>query len=286
MSPIDLAGRPIAITGASSGIGMITALLCARARMPVALAARRLDRLEQLVFEIGREGGRAIAVECDVAKPADCERLIERTVSEFGGLYSVFANAGYGVEGGVCDLTDKAWRDIFEVNFWGTLNVIRPALPHMLAKGEGHVMICSSVVSKMSIPNLAAYTTTKACQDHIGRALRLELGDKVRVSTVHPIGTDTEFSQVVTEKSGNKPRTARSPETFRQTPEEVAKAVLACLRKPRGEVWTSTPARLLAAVGTAWPGFADMVLRRHYEGKLRAISTGEPPPKPLISESE
>ena len=172
----------------------------------------------------------------------------------------------------MCELSDKAWRDIFETNFWGTLNTIRPALPHLLAAGRGHVMICSSVVSKIGVPNLAAYTTTKACQDHIGRALRLELGGKVHVSTVHPIGTNTEFSQVVTEKSGNRPRTARSPEVFRQTPEDVAEAVVRCLRRPRGEVWTSTLARTLAAVSTLSPGFADFILRRHFEGKKKAIA--------------
>lgn len=280
MPPIDLTGKPIAITGASSGIGMVTALVCARARMPVALAARRLDRLEQLVFEIRREGGRAVAVACDVASPTDCERLVRRTVSEFGSIYAVFANAGYGVEGGVDELSDEAWRRIFEVNFWGTLNTIRPALPFMKAAGSGHVLICSSVVSKMSIPNLSAYTATKACQDHVGRALRLELRGKVHVSTIHPIGTNTEFSQIVTEQSGNRPRTARSPEAFRQSPEQVAEAILHCLQHPRGEVWTSTPARLLAAVGTAFPGLADAILRRHYERKLAAVagvSPGEPP---------
>lgn len=272
MPTLNLSGLPIAITGASSGIGMITALLCARAGMPVALAARRVDRLEHLAVEIRRGGGRAIAVACDVAKPEDCARLIDRTNDEFGTLYAVFANAGYGVEGGVCELSDAAWRGIFETNFWGTLNTIRPALPHLLAAGRGHVLICSSVVSKMGVPNLAAYTTTKACQDHVGRALRLELGGKVHVSTVHPIGTNTEFSQVVTEKSGNRPRTARSPEAFRQTPEHVAEAVLRCLRRPRGEVWTSFTARMLAAIGTASPGFADFILRQHFEGKKKAIA--------------
>lgn len=274
MPPIDLSGKPIAITGASSGIGMVAALFCARAGMPVALGARRLDRLESLAMEIRRGGGRAVAVRCDVTRPADCERLIQRTNEEFGTIYAVFANAGYGVEGGVTELTDQQWRDIFEVNFWGTLNTIRPALPHMLGAGRGHVLICSSVVSKMGVPRLAAYTATKACQDHVGRALRLELAGRVFVSTVHPIGTDTEFSQVVTQRSGNKPRTARSPERYRQSPEDVAEAIVGCLRRPRGEVWTSATARLLAALGTAIPSLADWGLRRHFERKLAEIATG------------
>jgi short-subunit dehydrogenase len=269
---IELSGKPIAITGASSGIGMVTALFCARAGMPVTLAARRIDRLESLAMEIRRAGGRAVAVQCDVSRPEDCERVIRRTNEEFGTIYAVFANAGYGIEGGVVELDDRQWREIFEVNFWGTMNVIRPAVPCMLGAGRGHVLICSSVVSKMGVPRLAAYTATKACQDHIGRALRLELWGKVHVSTVHPIGTDTEFSQVVTQRSGNRPRTARSPERFRQSPEEVAEAVLRCLRDPRGEVWTSGVARLLAALGTALPSLADWGLRRHFERKLAGIT--------------
>lgn len=264
----DLRGLPIAITGASSGIGYVTALACARAGMPVALAARREDRLHALAGRIEREGGRAVAVACDVTRPADCGRLVERSVAEFGSLYAVFANAGYGVEGQVHELPDAAWRDIFEVNFWGTLNTIRPALGAMLAAGRGHVLICSSVVSKMGIPTLSAYTATKAAQDHVGRAMRIELAGRVQVSTVHPIGTDTEFSAVVTKQSGDRPRTARSPEGFRQTPQQVADAIVRCLRRPRGEVWTSTGARLLAALGVAAPGFADWVLRRRFAGAV------------------
>lgn len=277
MPPIDLRGKPIAITGASSGIGLVTALACAREGMPVALAARRQDRLRELESEIHRQGGKAISVLCDVTDPSDCRRLVDRTLEAFGSIYGVYANAGYGIEGSVHELTDKAWRDIFEVNFWGTLNTIRPALPHMLQAGKGHIVICSSVVSKMGIPTLAAYTATKAAQDHIGRAMRVELHGRVFVSTVHPIGTNTEFSQVVTQQSGNRPRTARSPEGFRQTPEQVAEAIVKCLKRPRGEVWTSWPARMLAAIGTAAPGFADYVLRRRFLPKIAALKTAANP---------
>src|SRR5437868_6360217 len=106
MPRIDLTGKPIAITGASSGIGLATALACARAGMPVALAARREDRLQEAVAKIRGEGGKAIAVRADVDSPQDCRALVERTVAELGSIYAVFANAGYGAYTPITDTPD------------------------------------------------------------------------------------------------------------------------------------------------------------------------------------
>src|SRR6187549_2932574 len=106
MARIELRGKPIAITGASSGIGRATAIACARAGMPVAAAARREDRLEGLVEEINRAGGRAIAVRTDVTDAGDCERLIAGTVEAFGSVYAVYANTGYGMEKAVHLMSD------------------------------------------------------------------------------------------------------------------------------------------------------------------------------------
>lgn len=265
---IDLRGKPIAITGASSGIGLATAYACARAGMPVALAARRVDRLDAAAEKINREDGRAIAVACDVADAAQCRALIERTAGEFGSIYAVFANAGYGIEKPIAELSDAELRGIFEVNFFGTVNTIRPALERMLPAKSGHVLICSSCLSKLGMPLISSYSATKAAQDHIGRGMRVELtGSGVHVSTVHPIGTDTELGQVMREKAGNKDRSMAPPRAFMQSSGTVADAVVRCLRRPRGEVWTSLPARLAFALGVAMPGLADWGLRRKFGGK-------------------
>lgn len=261
----DLRDKPIAITGASSGIGRATAIACARAGMPVAAAARREDRLRDVVTEIRGFGGRAIAVSCDVADAGACVALVERTVAEFGSIYSIFANAGYGIEKPVTDTSDEEWRAIFETNFFGTLNTVRPALPAMLKAGTGHVLICTSCVSKLALPRFGAYTATKAAQDHMGRALRLELASTgVRVSTVHPIGTTTEFQEVSALKSGRGSPASHTPRMFIQPPGRVAEAIMSCLRRPRPEVWTSHATRLLFALGVASPRLADALLARSF----------------------
>lgn len=264
MPRVDLRGKPLAITGASAGIGWHTALAAAAAGMPVALGARREDRLHELAAIIRAAGGRALVRRCDVTSPDDCRALVDGAIAEFGSLYAAFANAGYGIEGDVLDTPDAAWREIIETNFFGSLHLLRPAATHMLGRGEGHLLLCSSVVSKLGIPTMAAYSASKAMQDHAGRAMRIELAGRLHVSTVHPIGTDTEFSRVVQERAGGRPRSARAPTLVRQTPERVADAVIACLRRPRGEVWTSWPARMIAAFAAAAPETADAILRRKF----------------------
>lgn len=267
---IDLSGKPIVITGASSGIGREVALACARAGMPVVVGARRLERLESLVAEIRQAGGKAEARTCDVDKPEDSQTLVDACEQAFGSVYSVFANAGFGLEGGVLDLSDEQYHAIFKTNFFGTLALIRPGIAAMRKHGRGHVIINSSCVSKMGIPNHSAYSASKAMQDHIGRALRIELeGTGIHVSTVHPIGVATEFSQTVEKMSGGVRKAVRTPEKMKQRPEMIADLIVNSLRKPRGEIWTHTPTRLGMALFTMFPGLGDWYLTRRQRRQAR-----------------
>lgn len=266
---IDLHHKPIAITGASSGIGRATAVACARAGMLVSVMARRSALLDELVGEIESLGGRAMAFPGRVEDPAACETFITKTESELGPLHAVFANAGYGFEKPTWSASEAELREIFEVNFWGSLNTIRPALPGMVERGRGHVLFCSSCLSKLSMPMYGAYSATKACQDHFGRAMRHELRAKgVSVSTVHPIGTRTEFFDTAMKRSGGLRLMDRTRQGFMQPPERVARAVVRSLRKPKGEVWTSLSTRLAFGLAVAAPGLADFALRRMYDKRM------------------
>lgn len=263
MGTVNLQDLPIAITGASSGIGAATALACAEAGMPVVLGARRVERCEALVREITSRGGRAVAVEMDVTVPQDCTRLVDRTIEAFGSIYSVYANAGYGIESGVMETDDQAMRAIFETNFFGTMNTIRPAVEAMKLAGRGHVLICSSCIAKMSIPYYAAYSATKAAQAHLGRAMNLELAPLgIHTTVVCPGPTRTEFSEKVRTEWGSGRMIRHRPEAAADTAEDVARATVKALRRPRAEVWLSWPMRLGMAFCNAFPGVEHFVLRR------------------------
>lgn len=280
MAPIELSGKPICITGASSGIGRATAIACARAGMPVALAARRHDRIENLARQIAMNGGRAVAVRTDVALPEDCERLVEVTATMFGSVYAVFANAGVGLDAPMHTLSDRALRELFEVNFFGTMNTIRAALPHLLEAKAGHVLICSSAIGKVGVPFFGAYCATKGAQSLVGRAMRHELRPLgVHVSTVHPVLTATEFAEMATARAKEEGSTVRGrmKRRFVQPPERVAHAVVACLRQPRTEVWTSAPSRWAFGLMTAFPSLADVAMERFASG---ARGSDAPAPRP------
>lgn len=260
---IELKNKPIAIAGASSGIGRATALACARAGMPVALGARRLEKLREVAGEVERLGVPAVAIEMDVSSNDQCRAFIERAERDLGPLHAVFANAGFGFERPMHEATDEQVREIFEVNFFGMLRVLRPAVERFIDRQAGHAIICSSSIGKMPLPGYGAYCATKAAQWHVGRAMRHELKPLgIYVSTVHPIGTRTEFFDEARRRSGGGSLVENTPSFLVQPPERVARAIVTCLRRPRAEVWTSLPSRLGLGTLSTFYGLADVALDR------------------------
>ncbi|MEM0982873.1 MAG: SDR family oxidoreductase [Planctomycetota bacterium] len=268
---IDLAGRVIAITGASSGIGRATAIACAEAGMSVAIMARRADKLRAVANEIPE--GRSLIFAGSVEDADACCAFLDETERTLGPPFTVFANAGYGVESDTLEMSDDDVRRMFEVNLFGSVNILRPALDGMIERGEGHAVMCSSCLSKLGMPRYAAYSASKAAQDHFGRALRHELGPRgVRVSTVHPIGTKTEFFEKAAERSKDGLTLMdRSKEAFMQPPEKVARAIVKRLKKDRGgEIWTSVSTRTLLGFATFAPGLTDFALRQMVRSRMKS----------------
>lgn len=267
MAKIDLKDKPICITGASSGIGRATAVACARAGMPVVVSARREDRLVELVERIRAEGGRAEAFALDVTDAARCAEMIDWCERAYGSVYSVFANAGFGIEEPMHKETTAEVRSMFETNFFGTWNVIEPVLPRMMRAGRGHVLINSSCLARFPVPCFGTYCATKAAQHAIGRAMNVELrGKGIFTSTIHPVGTRTEFFDVAKELSDGCGATldGHAPRWMTQTPETVARAIVKCLRRPRPEVWPSWAwaVRIGMCLGGMTPRLADLGVRR------------------------
>ncbi|MGP1271816.1 MAG: SDR family NAD(P)-dependent oxidoreductase [Phycisphaerales bacterium] len=265
--PIELRGQPILISGASSGIGAATALACARSGMPVALLARRKDKLEAVAERCRSAGVDAVSLACDVTDAEACEAAVAEAERAFGALHAVYANAGYGEESSLLEMPDDALRSMFETNFFGSVHVLRPALRAMVERGRGHALICSSCLGVFPTPYYAAYSATKAAQHHIGRALDVELRPKgVRVSTVHPVGTSTEFFDTMQRRGAT--RLMGSSEAFMQPASRVADAIVRCLRRPRPEVWTSVGARYGMLLAGAFPRTTNAVVGRMIRARL------------------
>lgn len=255
-----LSGMVVIITGASAGIGQALAMELAARGARLVLAARRVDRLEALLRTVP---GEHLAVAADVARPEDCERLIAAAHARFQRIDTLVCNAGVGLFRPTAETTRAEWDALLATNLHGTLDCIRAAVPLMrqqpLRDGwRGQVMIVSSILGRRAAPWSAAYSASKAAQLSVSESLRVELKpERIGVTSVHPIGTRTEFFTAAGERSGR--RDGARVSRFDQSPEHVARRMAKAIARPCPEVWPSRPSRWLASLGTLMPSFADWV---------------------------
>jgi short-subunit dehydrogenase len=254
----------VLITGASAGIGRALAEELARRGARLALAARRLDRLEELNRSLG---GGHLCVSTDVSQREQCEALVERTVAHFGRIDTLVCNAGYGILRRVSETTPQQMQEIFQTNVFGTVDCVRAAVPVMLGQApsggwRGQVMIVSSAVARRGLPFFGAYSATKAAQLSLAEAMRVELRSQgIAVTSVHPIGTDTEFGDAAFARAGGG-RIGRIPGEVRQTAARVASRMVKAIERPRPEVWPHPPSRIALGFATLLPRLVDRIMSR------------------------
>lgn len=195
-----LNGTVALVTGASSGIGEVTALTLARQGAAVAIAARRKDRLDELAGRISQEGGKVLAIEADVTSREQAQALVSRTVAELGRLDTLVNNAGVMLLGPAVDAPLEEWERMVAVNIQGLLYCAHAALPHLLRAAQDEprrvadMVNVSSVAGRVARAGSAVYNLTKHGVGAFSEGLRQEVtGRHVRVSVVEPGAVDTEL---------------------------------------------------------------------------------------------
>jgi len=256
----ELRGAVVAVTGASAGIGWETALAFAETGARLAVCARRLDRLEQLAQAVRAKGGEVVAEAVDVAQADQVRRFVDGAAARFGRLDVLVNNAGYGAHGRVEELPAETFRHLMEVNYLGTVYGCQAAVPIMRRQGRGVIVNVSSIVGHRALAGGAAYAASKAAQISLTESLRAELrGTGVFVSSVHPVGTGTEFAEVAARESGGL---ASGPIGPQQSARRVAEAIVRCARRPTPEVYPYLPSRALVWLNALSPGLMDRVAWR------------------------
>ena len=194
----QLQGKVALVTGASSGIGEATAVALAAEGAAVAIAARRVDRLDTLKAKLEAEGARVFAVELDVTDEAACRTAVERTVQELGGLDIVVNNAGVMLLGPIEGADTQDWRRMVETNVLGLMYVTHAALPHLLERG-GDVVQVSSVAGRVARAGSGVYNASKFAVGAFSESLRQEVTTRgVRVTLVEPGAVATELQSHIT----------------------------------------------------------------------------------------
>jgi NADP-dependent 3-hydroxy acid dehydrogenase YdfG len=202
----NLDGKVAVVTGASSGIGEATAEALAARGAAVVVAARREERLDELVGRIENSGGRTLAVSCDVTDESQAHALIQRAEEEFGRVDILVNNAGVMLLSTVGKGLSDQWRQMFEVNVLGLLYTTDAAIEVMKRQGSGHLVNVSSLAGrKVTRDTSGVYAGSKHAVTAISEGLRQELlEDNIRVTVIEPGAVETELTDHITDEEAKE----------------------------------------------------------------------------------
>lgn len=217
--------KVIVITGASSGIGEAMARVYAAQGARVVLGARSEAKLQRLVEEIRAAGGQAVCRGVDVTHPEDCRGLVETAVKHFGGIDVLVCNAGISMRAIFDDVELDVLHRLMDVNFWGTVNCCKYALPY-LQQSRGSIVGISSVAGLHGLPGRTGYSASKYAMTGFLETLRIEnlrKGLHVMIACPGFTSSNVRFSALTADGSqqGETPR----DESKMMSPEQVARIV-------------------------------------------------------------
>ena len=228
-----LDGKVAIVTGGGTGIGRSTALMLAREGARVVVSGRRKPPLEDVVGEIARAGGQAVAHPGDVAKPADAQELAAWTLAQFGHVDILVNNAGHSSKArNLRWIGLEEWEQVMAVNVTGAFLLTQAVLPSMIERGGGTIVTVSSYAAlRPGLIGGSVYGAAKAAQRNMMGHVHTVLRDKgIRATTIMPAEVDT---PILDKRPAPPDAAARA--TMMQ-PEDVAEAILLCVTLPERTV--------------------------------------------------
>jgi NADP-dependent 3-hydroxy acid dehydrogenase YdfG len=229
-----LDGKVALVTGASSGIGRGIALELAKAGATVAVAARREDRLAELVSEIEAVGSKALALTGDMAVESEAKKAVEQTVEQLGRIDILINSAGIMRMGGIEGASLAEFRQVFEINVFGTLYACAAAVPHMLAQGGGDIVNVTSLAARKGGAGTNAYSSSKHAAHAMSDGMRQELGNRnIRVMEYLPGATTSEVGDSIPDPRSRKFIQSHVAKDGAIKPSEVGEVVVFMLAMPR-----------------------------------------------------
>jgi NADP-dependent 3-hydroxy acid dehydrogenase YdfG len=235
----SLHGTVALVTGASSGIGEATAVALAAAGATVAVAARRVDRLEDLAGRIRNAGGRALVVELDVTDADAARAAVDHVAAELGRIDTLVNNAGVMLLGPAADAPWEEWRRMVDLNLTGLLAVAHAALPHLVRAAAdaprqvADLVNISSVAGRVARSGSSVYNATKFGVGAFSESLRQEFSPKhVRVSVIEPGAVATELTDHIRDGVRDQVR-GRFAGVERLLSEDIADAIAYVVTRPR-----------------------------------------------------
>lgn len=229
----NIEGKVVVITGASSGLGEITARHLASMGATVVLGARRRNRLDATVKEIQAAGGKALSVTVDVTNRAEVESLVQKAIDTYGKIDVLVSNAGIMPIAPLALLKVDEWDRMIDINIKGVLYGVAAALPHMLKQKSGHFINIASVFGiKVFAPGGTVYCATKAAVRTLTEGLRIETHtSKIRCTIISPGAVDSELKEGTSDAASSK-MVNELYEAVAIPTESVARAVAYAIEQP------------------------------------------------------
>lgn len=250
----------IVITGASSGIGLVTARMAALQGAKLVLAARNEDALRQLVEEIRSKGNQAIYVVADVGQEEDVNRIVKAAIAEFGGFDTWVNNAGVSIFGSCEDVSIPDMKRMFDTNFWGVVYGSRAAVKHFRQRGRyGALINVGSFLGDRAAPVQSTYSASKHALHGWTDALRMELEKEkapVSVTLIHPGRIDTPYNEHARSYISKQP----AHRGMIYPPEAVAEAILYSAEHPKRDMFVGFQSKILAVLGAVAPRLTDKLM--------------------------
>lgn len=253
-----LSQQVVVITGASSGIGLVTARKMASQGTRLVLAARSADALNQLVEEIVTAGGEAISVVADVGNPEDVARISSAAIDRFGGFDTWVNNAGVAIFGKIEETPMEDMRKLFETDFWGVVYGSLEAVKHLRQRG-GALINLGSVVSERVAFLQGMYSAAKFAVKGFTDALRMELEHDdapVSVTLVQPSAIDTPYALNIKNLTGQEFQLP--PPVY--SPDLVAGAIMRVAQVPKRDIVVGGGGKILSKSEQIAPRLTDKIM--------------------------
>ncbi len=264
---VRMTDKVVLITGGSSGIGRALAIAFAHSGAAVAFTGRDASGLEttrQLVSAATQDVGRTLAIRADVSVPVDCQRAVAETVAAFGRLDVLVNNAGISMRALFEDVDTIVLRRLMEVNFFGTVETTKAALPHLLAT-RGSVVGVSSIAGYRGLPGRTGYSASKFAMHGFLEALRTELRPRgVHVLLACPGFTASNIRSTALLADGQPQGVSPRVEETLMLPEKVADEIVRAVRRRQRDLVLTSQGRLTVFLNRWLPTLADKLVFNHF----------------------
>ena len=257
-------GKIVIVTGASSGIGKALVYEFARRGAKIVMAARNLDELTNIEQDLKARGVESLPVRTDVTVEQDCKRLVDKAIERFGGLDILVNNAGISMRAMFDELDLEVIHRVMDVNFWGTVNCTRHAIPHLLAS-KGSVVGIISVAGFLGLPGRTGYSASKFAVRGFLNTLRVEnLKRGLHVLVAAPGFTASNIRKTALTADGSQQGESPRAEDKMMTAERCAKIIVDGVAKRKREiVMTLVEGKISVFLSKWWPSLLDKLAYQH-----------------------